>query len=67
MAASILNSPQALEMGVYVVRAFVHLRELLSSNGNWLGASRSSRRDSIKSSPSTICPSPPASAPALGL
>ena len=32
MAASVLNSPQAVEMSVYVVRAFVHLRELLSSN-----------------------------------
>ena len=32
MAAVILNSPRAVEMSVYVVRAFVHLRELLSSN-----------------------------------
>jgi hypothetical protein len=32
MAASVLNSAQAVEMSVYVVRAFVHLRELLSSN-----------------------------------
>ena len=32
MAAMILNSPRAMEMSVYVVRAFVHLRELLSSN-----------------------------------
>ena len=32
MAAMILNSPQAVEMSAYVVRAFVHLRELLSSN-----------------------------------
>jgi ORF6N domain len=32
MAASVLNSPRAVEMSVYVVRAFVHLRELLSSN-----------------------------------
>jgi hypothetical protein len=32
MAATILNSPRAVEMSVYVVRAFVHLRELLSSN-----------------------------------
>ena len=27
-----LNSPRAVEMGVYVVRAFVRLRELLASN-----------------------------------
>ena len=32
MAAMILNSPRAVEMSVYVVRAFVKLRELLSSN-----------------------------------
>lgn len=32
MAASILNSPRAVEMGLYVVRAFVKLRELLASN-----------------------------------
>ena len=32
MAASILNSPRAIETSVYVVRAFVRLRELLASN-----------------------------------
>jgi phage regulator Rha-like protein len=32
MAATILNSARAIEMSVYVVRAFVQLRELLSSN-----------------------------------
>jgi len=32
MVAAILNSPRAVEMSVYVVRAFVQLRELLSSN-----------------------------------
>ena len=31
-AANILNSPHAIAMGVYVVRAFVQLRELLASN-----------------------------------
>ena len=31
-AANVLNSPRAVEMGIYVVRAFVQLRELLSSN-----------------------------------
>ncbi len=31
-AANILNSPQAIEVGVYVVRAFVRLRQLLASN-----------------------------------
>lgn len=32
MAASILRSPRAIEVSVYVVRAFVRLRELLASN-----------------------------------
>ena len=32
MAASILNSPRAVQMSVYVVRAFVRLREVLASN-----------------------------------
>lgn len=31
-AANVLSSPRAIEMGVYVVRAFVKLRELLASN-----------------------------------
>lgn len=32
MAAMILNSPRAVEMSVYVVRAFVQLRQMLASN-----------------------------------
>jgi hypothetical protein len=32
MAATILHSPRAVEMSLYVVRAFVQLRELLASN-----------------------------------
>lgn len=32
MAATVLNSPLAVEMTVHVVRAFVQLREMLSSN-----------------------------------
>jgi hypothetical protein len=32
MTATILNSPQAIQMSVYVVRAFVQLREMLASN-----------------------------------
>ena len=31
-AANVLNSPRAVEMGVYVVRAFVRLREVLASS-----------------------------------
>lgn len=32
MAAMVLNSPRAVEMSVYVVRAFIRLREALASN-----------------------------------
>lgn len=32
MAATLLNSPRATELSVYVVRAFVELRGMLSSN-----------------------------------
>lgn len=32
MAASVLNSPRAVEMSVFVVRTFVQLRELLSTH-----------------------------------
>ncbi len=31
-AANVLNSPQAIEMGIYVVRSFIRLRELLLSH-----------------------------------
>lgn len=34
MAATILNSPRAVEVSVYVVRAFVRLRELAASHGD---------------------------------
>lgn len=32
MAASVLNTPRAVEVSVYVVRAFVQIREMLSSS-----------------------------------
>ena len=32
MAAGVLNSPRAIEMSIYVVRAFVRLRQVLSGN-----------------------------------
>lgn len=32
MAATVLNSPRAVEMTIYVVRAFLQLRDLLASN-----------------------------------
>ncbi len=32
MAATVLNSKQAIEMSVFVVRAFVRMREMLAKN-----------------------------------
>lgn len=32
MAANVLNSPQAVRMSVFVVRAFIKLREMLSTH-----------------------------------
>ncbi len=32
MAATVLNSPRAVQMSVFIVRAFVRLREMLASN-----------------------------------
>jgi hypothetical protein len=32
MAASVLNTPRAVEMSVYVVRTFVRLRQMLTTN-----------------------------------
>jgi len=32
MAANVVNSPRAVEASVYVVRAFVRLREMIASN-----------------------------------
>jgi len=37
MAATVLNSPRSVEMSIYVVRAFVKLRELLASNTEFAG------------------------------
>jgi hypothetical protein len=34
MAATLLNSPKAIEMSVYVVRAFVRLRQLVQANAD---------------------------------
>jgi hypothetical protein len=34
MAANLLNSPRAVEVSVYVVRAFVRLRELAATHGD---------------------------------
>lgn len=35
MAASVLNSPLAVEMSVFVVRAFIQLRALLANHQEW--------------------------------
>ncbi|WMW79330.1 ORF6N domain-containing protein [Undibacterium cyanobacteriorum] len=35
-AANVLASPQAIEMGIYVVRAFIKMREILVSNSEFL-------------------------------
>ncbi len=32
MAATVLNTPRAVDISVYVVRAFVRLRDILASN-----------------------------------
>ena len=37
MAASVLNSPKAVEISVFVVRAFVQLRELISGHRELAG------------------------------
>jgi phage regulator Rha-like protein len=34
MAANVLNSPRAVQMSVFVVRAFVKMREVLAQNGH---------------------------------
>jgi hypothetical protein len=34
MAATVLNSPRAVQMSLYVVRAFLKLREVLASNAD---------------------------------
>ena len=36
MAATILSSPRAVEMSVFVVRAFIELRTLLAANAQWV-------------------------------
>ena len=37
MAASVLNTPRAMEVSVYVIRAFIRLRELLSAHKELAG------------------------------
>jgi hypothetical protein len=47
MAATVLNSPRAVEMSVYVVRAFVKLREALASNKELAPTLANSHGDAI--------------------
>ena len=37
MVASVLNTPRAMEVSVYVVRAFVKLREMLGAHKELAG------------------------------
>jgi hypothetical protein len=36
MAANVINSPHAVQMSVFVVRAFLKMRALLGDNESWL-------------------------------
>ena len=47
MAAAILNSPRAVQMSVYVVRAFVTLRDFLASHRGLAGKLRSLERSLV--------------------
>jgi hypothetical protein len=62
MEHMILNSPRAVEMSLYVVRAFVRLRELLTSNKD-LARRLDQLEARIENSPRTTRPSPPCSRP----
>jgi hypothetical protein len=53
MAATILNTPQATELSVYVVRAFVRMRELASTHKE-LAAKLSALEQRIDSHDETI-------------
>jgi len=53
MAATVLNSNQAVEMSVFVVRAFVRLREMLASNRE-LAAKMSELEERLETHDGTI-------------
>lgn len=63
MAATVLNSARAIEVSLYIVRAFVQLRTLLATNRELARRFRSSRPASTRSSPSMTRPSLPSSQP----
>ena len=50
MLANILNAPNAIKVSVYVVRAFVKLRELIASTRIWPSGWTISKRNMIASS-----------------
>jgi hypothetical protein len=62
MAASVLNSPRAVEMSIYVVRAFVHQRETLASHkalaaklASWRNGWKHTTIQSMRSSGRSAC------------
>jgi len=57
MAATILNSPRAIEVSVYVVRAFVRLRDLLAGNKELAQRLTELEQRLERSSPGTTMPS----------
>jgi hypothetical protein len=44
MAANVLNSPRAVEVGVFVVRAFVKLRQFVTEHKSWPASSTNWKR-----------------------
>ena len=61
MAATVLNSLRAVEVSIYVVRAFVQQRELLASNKDLARQLKALEQRMGKSSAVTIRPSPASS------
>ncbi len=64
MLSSVLGSDRAIAVNIQIMRAFVRLRDLLSSNRELARRFQQLRkRGSIRSSPTTMTPSPPSSPP----
>ena len=59
MAANVLNSPRAVQMSVFVVRAFLKMRALLETNASWPNNSPRWKRNSNSGSTFTKPPSSP--------
>ena len=59
MAASVLNSPQAVEVSVFVVRAFVRLRNWQVLTGKlWQSLNSSNAVSSVTTRPLSVCSMP---------